>query len=638
MTSDVFASPPPQPPTALSHGYTLSPIGDRKPMEKGSKLLSFGSEVEPHQTGQDAKATPAILMRRLPGTTSAEALRSMLIFAKDLIDADFIPSKHSDDKGYLCAVARFRSIAGAREARDRLDGKANAANDANMIVELLSDSLPGPIGLRRNTVDGVSRQGGGANVAGGPGGGGGAGGGALHSSNKPSRFNGTFQSLEKLSPPPNPPGLGNGEFPVPESGGAIENLFSPTSPINSSFTPLNLGKSVINDETTDYADGLLLKESTNLGYASGGGAGSRGGPGGVPQAPIARRATSSSVPVTRFTHLSLNTNNTGANGIKGPAPGGGGPGTPNFASPRSAAPLQSPNNNQPQPMKAMSPHPVPPNAMGGMTPGAGYSQFPAQHYPRHHSNYPPVNPADQNPPCNTLYVGNLPIDTSEDELKAMFSKQRGYKRLCFRTKQNGPMCFVEFEDISFATKALNELYGQPLHNSVKGGIRLSFSKNPLGVRTGQSNGAGAGGGSASAAAAAAAAASMSPQNVMAGVVGAGTGGAQMGAAAGPPGFTTATGPPPGLAAPPGLGPGLGPSLGVGAVGHNGGGAAQFGMFPASNFGMPSGGDMGEQLRRQQHAHQHQLLGGGGGGGVSAGNAFGGANGGSAAYSTYMMGR
>ncbi|KAK9448493.1 uncharacterized protein V1518DRAFT_367793, partial [Limtongia smithiae] len=96
---------------------------------------------------------------------------------------------------------------------------------------------------------------------------------------------------------------------------------------------------------------------------------------------------------------------------------------------------------------------------------------------------PPANPADQNPPCNTLYVGNLPMNTSEDELKALFSRQRGYKRLCFRTKMNGPMCFVEFEDVAYATRALTELYGRGLSNSVKGGIRLSFSKNPLGVRS-----------------------------------------------------------------------------------------------------------------------------------------------------------
>jgi RNA recognition motif-containing protein len=105
-----------------------------------------------------------------------------------------------------------------------------------------------------------------------------------------------------------------------------------------------------------------------------------------------------------------------------------------------------------------------------------YSNFPI-------TSHPPANPADQNPPCNTLYVGNLPAQTSEDELKALFCRQRGYKRMCFRTKPQGPMCFVEFEDTHYATKALTELYGRALSNSTKGGVRLSFSKNPLGVRS-----------------------------------------------------------------------------------------------------------------------------------------------------------
>ncbi|KAL7276516.1 cell cycle RNA binding protein whi3 [Rhizina undulata] len=112
---------------------------------------------------------------------------------------------------------------------------------------------------------------------------------------------------------------------------------------------------------------------------------------------------------------------------------------------------------------------------------------PSSHWP-YLRLYPAANPADQNPPCNTLYVGNLPPDTSEDELKNLFSRQRGYKRLCFRPKPAGPMCFVEFEDIGYATKTLNELYGRSLSNSVKGGIRLSFSKNPLGVRSPPNNG------------------------------------------------------------------------------------------------------------------------------------------------------
>ena len=85
-----------------------------------------------------------------------------------------------------------------------------------------------------------------------------------------------------------------------------------------------------------------------------------------------------------------------------------------------------------------------------------------------------------NPPCNTLYVGNLPPNTNEDELRMMFAKCIGFKRLSFKSKaNNGPMCFVEFEDVACATQALHELYGNPLSNSVKGGIRLSFSKNPL---------------------------------------------------------------------------------------------------------------------------------------------------------------
>ncbi|KAG0350735.1 hypothetical protein BGZ54_003663 [Gamsiella multidivaricata] len=97
----------------------------------------------------------------------------------------------------------------------------------------------------------------------------------------------------------------------------------------------------------------------------------------------------------------------------------------------------------------------------------------------------PINPGDQNPPCNTLYVGNLPMNTSEDELRTLFSRCVGYRRMSFRVKANGPMCFVEFENVECATQALNDLYGNPLSNSVKGGIRLSFSKNPLGVRNSQ---------------------------------------------------------------------------------------------------------------------------------------------------------
>ncbi|KAE9404812.1 hypothetical protein BT96DRAFT_395260 [Gymnopus androsaceus JB14] len=104
-----------------------------------------------------------------------------------------------------------------------------------------------------------------------------------------------------------------------------------------------------------------------------------------------------------------------------------------------------------------------------------------------------VSGVDQNPPINTLYVGNLPIsppplgyppDILEDSLRELFRTRPGYRRLSFKQKSSGPMCFVEFEDVNAATKTINELYGNTLNGLVKGGgIRLSYSKNPLGVRT-----------------------------------------------------------------------------------------------------------------------------------------------------------
>lgn len=90
----------------------------------------------------------------------------------------------------------------------------------------------------------------------------------------------------------------------------------------------------------------------------------------------------------------------------------------------------------------------------------------------------------EHPPCNTLYVGNLPLNASEIELRHLFSRAPGYRRMSFKPKLGGsPMCFIEFEDIGAATSAMENLYGTLLSNSTKGGIRLSYSKNPLGVRS-----------------------------------------------------------------------------------------------------------------------------------------------------------
>lgn len=77
------------------------------------------------------------------------------------------------------------------------------------------------------------------------------------------------------------------------------------------------------------------------------------------------------------------------------------------------------------------------------------------------------NTADQNPPINTLYVGNLPSSQApqskylEEALLTLFSRCSGYRKLCFRQKTNGPMCFVEVcEQIAYLL-----LYVDPFSSS-----------------------------------------------------------------------------------------------------------------------------------------------------------------------------
>ncbi|KAI0118353.1 hypothetical protein GGR51DRAFT_545578 [Nemania sp. FL0031] len=317
----------------------------------------------------------------------------------------------------------------AIQAKDMLHGRAPRLNETELVVELITAS---PTGSRRYPVEntGATQANGHTSIN------------SNTTSRQPTRFNDAFQSLDKITPPTNNNKYGLNDFVDPDY---YQNIFSPQSPIGNHLTSQtnSLGKNLIHDTAEDDETRELLKDP--VAYAENG-------------ATQQRRATAPNIPIiTRMSNLSLNTN---ANG---------------------ATPISPYVHSNMTPLSAHG------NGLSPTINGANHSMnYHVNSFSR--ANFPPVNPADQNPPCNTLYVGNLPIDTSEEELKAMFQKQRGYKRLCFRTKQNGPMCFVEFEDVSHATRALHELYGKLLHNSVKGGIRLSFSKNPLGVRSGQTAG------------------------------------------------------------------------------------------------------------------------------------------------------
>ncbi|PBP16878.1 RNA recognition domain-containing protein [Diplocarpon rosae] len=474
------------PPTFTQPGPAFRPSNASQPPYQSLAMAAL-SPFAPESTASGAQAAAgaftsgpcAIQIRRLPLNTTEDTLRLMVVWSKDFTEAEVVSPDGAEDPGFRSAILRFKSHAGALEAKNMLDGKPNVANDAQMIVEIFHGSPTAS--SRRYTVDNTSVPGPSSSTS------------STASSGGPpprqsSRFNGTFQTPQRVSPTINS-AFASTDLANPEKSTHYQSLFSPQSPIGNHLNERTriTGKSLINkDSTDDDETGELLKDP--VGYAENGSA-------------QGRRQTLPHLPMSRMAGLSLQTT-------------AAGPAVMSTAFVTPAAHAISAHNN---PMSPTLPSGGPP---------VNY-QLGSQHYQRH--NFPPVNPADQNPPCNTLYVGNLPIDTSEDELKAMFSKQRGYKRLCFRTKQNGPMCFVEFEDVSFATKALHELYGHPLHNSIKGGIRLSFSKNPLGVRSGQGM------------------ASPGPPSGPGAMQG--MNGPMLG---GPAPFSTASGPPPGLAAPPGL--------------------------------------------------------------------------------------
>lgn len=505
-------SPQPQ---SMNHplhgGFKTSPASERRSLD--NKM-----PPRPANTLGDgpSHSLPTILLHRLPPNMTLDVLNSMLIFAEDLVDANL--GYTPDEQGFLSAVARFRTYEAASEACNRLNGKMSPTGDAQLAVEILhyqNGNIGQSMGSKQTegAFPGLAR----------------------HVSNPtPVRRNGSsarqasryFHSMgEKLAPIKIPPSTTENDLPNAEA------FYSQQSPRGLAFGEAHrvTGKSMITEDANDETEDLLRDP---LGYAKN-----------DRSISIKRSNSSAQPPVSRLAGLTLNTNNAASNGSSmispiGVALGGS----------RQTQPFGSPGDLSPT---------------GPVSPTGGSFPLSPQQYHRHH--YPPANPADQNPPCNTLYVGNLPLDTSEDELKAMFSKQRGYKRLCFRTKHNGPMCFVEFEDVSFATKALNELYGHPLHNSVKGGIRLSFSKNPLGVRTGQAN-------------------SMNPTSPLHSPNGAPGIGC-------PPGFTTASGPPPGLSAPPGL---TSPSASLASSSTNG-----FGSF----FG-PSSPPLSTQPSSRSHQGSH----------------------------------
>jgi hypothetical protein len=96
--------------------------------------------------------------------------------------------------------------------------------------------------------------------------------------------------------------------------------------------------------------------------------------------------------------------------------------------------------------------------------------------------YAPVTNTKDNPPCNTLFIGNLGDVVSEAELRGVFAGLPGFRQLKLIRGARSVTCFVEFADLPSAMACHNNQQGLVLQSSDRGGMRIQYSKNPFGKK------------------------------------------------------------------------------------------------------------------------------------------------------------
>ncbi|XP_019186027.1 PREDICTED: cell wall integrity protein scw1-like [Ipomoea nil] len=90
------------------------------------------------------------------------------------------------------------------------------------------------------------------------------------------------------------------------------------------------------------------------------------------------------------------------------------------------------------------------------------------------SRYVPVQNTKDNPPCNTLFIGNLGENINEEELRGLFTAQPGYKQMKVLRQERHIVCFIEFEDVQSATNVHHTLQGVVIPSSGAVGMRIQY--------------------------------------------------------------------------------------------------------------------------------------------------------------------
>jgi RNA recognition motif-containing protein len=90
---------------------------------------------------------------------------------------------------------------------------------------------------------------------------------------------------------------------------------------------------------------------------------------------------------------------------------------------------------------------------------------------------------NDNPPCDTLFIGNVSPSVSDEEIAAYFRSVKGdlFKACKVNRNNNRVSAFVQFVDVPTAQEVHESEQGKELPGSDRGPMRIQFSRNALGA-------------------------------------------------------------------------------------------------------------------------------------------------------------
>lgn len=87
--------------------------------------------------------------------------------------------------------------------------------------------------------------------------------------------------------------------------------------------------------------------------------------------------------------------------------------------------------------------------------------------------------SDSLPPCSTLFIANLSLSCTEEELERTLKDYRGFQFLKWQRKGGKPCAFADFEDTETSAAAKEGLRGSMVHAFDEDGLFVEYAKSKM---------------------------------------------------------------------------------------------------------------------------------------------------------------